>query len=170
MKSSHFLFFGLVIFSACSSNKPPELTDKLKADISERIHANVKNPSSYQSLEWTEIDTLFDTIDKDGEYKKMQAIYDSLDKITTRSLSDGITDDLNNYAIYDSAMRTKTEILDRMHHWVINMPKEPVGWFVEHKFKATDSTGLPAIYTYDIRFDKDMNIKGIEDITSLKNK
>lgn len=168
MKFLYAFLFSSAYAISCHNNKPPKLTDDLKNNISAKIKKQITNPESYTVIEWSEPDTLYDIPDKNGEYKRMQTIYDSLDKITKRIVNEGIiNDNLSNYAKYDSAMKEKREILERMHNWTINIPKEMVGWWVDHKFKATDSTGLPEILTYQVNFDFGMNIIRIEDVTSI---
>lgn len=161
-----FIIPVIFLFSCNESAGPPKLTDKLKEHVSEKIKAELKNPSSYSSVEWSELDTLYNTPDENGEYARMQSISDSLDKVLQISFDDNTTID---HVAYAEASKMRKEISDKMHRWSKNMPRVIDGWWLNHKFKTLDSAGVADILTYNIRFDKEMQISEVRDISRFVN-
>lgn len=156
-----------VLFVACKNEGPPKLTDKTKGEVTEKIKAELKDPASYTPLEWSEIDTLYKTVDPNNEYAGMQAKLDSLDKETTIDFDNPKKVD---YHKNDSLNRLASDIRDKMIRFAGSMPQVVDGWRLQHKFKTTDENRLPEIKTYSISFDFDMNIKYIEDVTDIFNR
>lgn len=163
----------LLLISCTSKNRTPELSDRQKEQIVDSIKKRIVDPASYTSIEWTPVDTLNRSASTYPEYARLEKTIDSLEKlrheITSRMFAD------NSNATYmdqsnrlDSISEKRKDVTERQSDWIKSMPFVQTGWWVRHKFKSNDSTGMVAFYQYDIDFDMGMNIIKIEDVTEQR--
>lgn len=154
--------FLFLIFCSCS-NGIPSLSDVNKSQAVEKIKSEIENPSSYESVEWSPLDTAYERFSSFPEYKRMQDVHDSLQreiKLITEK-------DKNFNTLTDISKQSEkiSEVSERMRQYTRSINRKQTGWLTTHKFKIIDSTGFPDFKFYSVVYDMKMNLQDVSDVT-----
>lgn len=160
MKRSLFIITVIAILASCSSSNE----DKAKALIKEYMKENLKDPSSYEPVSYSQLDSLFfpyiDT-EEGGKLKELGGMTGTYHKkafdlelasITAKTRAEReLLEDSANYFKRESE---KYELLFKEKDK--EYKGEFIGWIMGHEYRAKNSFGALDLDTKDFYFDKEV--------------
>ena len=130
----------VVVFAACGS--PEKTAQKLVKDY---LKENLKDPSSYQSIEFGSLDTLYTSVAADTEYT-------DLVKEATENLQKALySDHGSGWAIIGMKLKEKSDSIER------NFVPTFKGWKMAHKYRAKNGFGALDLSTDIFCFNKELS-------------
>lgn len=169
MKKIIFIILSAIFLIACSS--PEKNAQKL---IKNSLMESMNDPKSYESVKFSELDSVFTVYYEDPVYVSLNNKIDNIDIVfkatdeARRSLLqinpfdkkiDVYMEELK--IMSDSIKSHSNELLE----FLDNFTPEFNGWFMTHTFRGNNAMGAKVLNSYRFIFDKD--ITEIRDVQTI---
>lgn len=157
------LFLSLIVsiaFFSCS--KSPE--KKAESLIKDNMKEILKDPSSYEAISFSKLDTLWLDYYETAEAKRLNRIANEA-KATAELMSSYCSlayseGKLKEGDVYRDSMRIYSNIaIEALANHVKNLENykgEFVGWFITHKYRAKNGFGALDVFEKNFYFDKEL--------------
>lgn len=147
-----FLFLTLIAAFLFSCTKEKTLNEKAQEKAQDFLVKNLKDPSSYESLKWSNIDTIESSFNSSSEGRKLLSKREEVLRIMKIFLdAGGITEEYKKYSKeYDSL----TLVYDNAN----KKYKPEINFGLNHTYRARNGFGALGVESIRFVLDKDFNI------------
>ena len=180
-----FLILTSISIVSCKSKQEKKL-DNIHKNVENYLMINLNDPSSYQSVEFGKVDSLFDNYSDTKQFTQIQdsitTTIESLDK-STNLFGSISTENAWSHVRYDwysgskfdkvekhqiDSLNNEIDKLQKLSLYLINRDKvldslyipKFIGYTIEHKYRAKNKMGALELEDKVFKLDTNLKIKG----------